>query len=119
MSKNERSIKNFFATRKVTKDNIVACIKLLYEYQIYKRQTILSSNFLQKIINEVLKVTKPSVHVKNLVNNNLFDIFMTYRLKSNASVAHAPAVNPVKLRNAIRNLFYNYKLPHCDASFAN
>ena len=109
MCKNERAIKNFFATRKVTKENIFACIRLLYEYHIYKRQTMLSSNFLQKIINEVLKVTKPNSRLKTLVNNNLFDIFMTYRLKSNATVAHAPAVNPVKLRNAIRNLFYDYK----------
>ena len=106
MSKNERAIKRFFANRKISKENIFACIRLLYEYHIFKKQAILSSGFLQKIINEVLKVTKPCTRVKNLVNNNLFDIFMTYRLKSNASVAHAPTVNPVKLRQAIRNLFY-------------
>ena len=106
MSKNERAIKRFFKSKKVTKDNIFACIKLLYEYHIFRKQTILSSGFLQKIINEVLKVVQPSTTVKTSVKNNLFDIFMSYRLKSNASVAHAPTVDPVKLRKAIHNLFY-------------
>ena len=109
MSKNERAIKNFFARKKVTKENIFACIQLLYEYQIFKKQAVLSSGYLQKIVNEVLKVTKPSPRIKTSVNNNLFDIFMSYRLKGNASVAHAPAVNPAKLRQAIHNLFYKTK----------
>ena len=109
MSKNERAIKNFFKNKEATKENFLACIRLLYEYHMYKKQTILSSNFLQKIINEVLKVMKPNAKLKNLINNNLFDIYMSYRLKSNATVAHAPTVDPVKLRQAIRNLFYNQK----------
>ena len=109
MSKNEKAIKRFFSGKEVTKDNIFACVRLLYEYQNFKAQTILSSNFLQKIVNEVLKVVKPPVALKNNINNNLFDVFMSYRLKSNATVAHAPAVDPVKLRQAIRNLFYRDK----------
>ena len=109
MSKNEKAIKRFFGNKRVTKENILACIKLLYEYHIYKKQSILSSNFLQKIIKEVLSVTKASASLKTFINNNSFDILMSYRLKSNASVAHAPTVDPVKLRIAIRNLFYDQK----------
>ena len=106
---NEKSIKRFFAKRKVTKDNIFACARLLYEYHNFKSQTILSTGFLQKILTEVLKVTKASVALKTLVKNNTFDVFMSYRLKSNASVEHAPSVDPVKLRQTIRTLFYQQK----------
>ena len=109
MANHEKSIKRFFAKRKVTKDTIFACTKLLYEYHNFRSQTILSTGFLQKILNEVLKVTKASVALKTLVKNNTFDIFMSYRLKSNASVEHAPSVDPVKLRQTIRTLFYQQK----------
>ena len=112
MSKNEKAIRRFFQQRSITSANIFTCIKLLFEYHIFKSQTILSSNFLQKIVNEVLKITNPPLKMKNSIKNNLFDIFMTYRLKSNASVAHAPAVNPVKLRKAIKNLFYQDRSKH-------
>ena len=109
MSKNEKCIKRFFAKRKVTKENIFACAKLLYEYHNFKAQSILSTGFLQKILNEVLKVTKAPAAVRTSVQNNSFDIFMTYRLKSNASVGHAPAVDPVKIRQTIRTLFYQIR----------
>ena len=109
MSKNEKAILNFFKQKEVTKDNIFACVQLLYEYHIFKKQTILSSGFLQKIINQVLKVTKAKPKIRTLVKNNSFDLFMSYRLKSNASVAHAPTVDPVKLRQTIRNLFFDQK----------
>ena len=97
MLKTEKAIKRFFANRQVNKENIFACTKLLYEYHNFKAQVILSTGFLQKILNEVLKVTKASATLKTSVKNNSFDIFMSYRLKSNASVEHAPAVDPVKL----------------------
>ena len=109
MSKNNKAIRRFFTKRKVSKENIFACTKLLYEYHNFKSQVILSTGFLQKILNEVLTVTKASAALKTSVKNNSFDIFMSYRLKSNASVDHAPAVDPVKLRQAIRNLFYQEK----------
>ena len=109
MSKNEKCIKRYFAKRKVTQENIFTCTKLLYEYHNFKSQTILSTGFLQKLLNEVLKVTKASVALRTSVKNNSFDIFMSYRLKSNALVEHAPAVDPVKLRQTIRNLFYQTK----------
>ena len=109
MSKNEKAIKRYFAQRKLSKDNIFACTKLLYEYHNFKSQTILSTGFLQKILNEVLTVTKASVALKTSVKNNTFDVFMSYRLKSNALVEHAPSVDPVKLRRTIRNLFYQQK----------
>ena len=106
---NEKAIKRFFAKRKVTKENIFACSKLLYEYHNFKSQTILSTGFLQKILTEVLRVTKAPVALRTSVKNNSFDIFMSYRLKSNATVEHAPSVDPTKLRQTIRNLFYQQK----------
>ena len=107
MSRNEKAIKRYFAKRKLNKDNIFSCAKLLYEYHNFKSQNILSTGFLQKILTEVLTVTKASAALKTLVKNNTFDVFMSYRLKSNASVEHAPSVDPTKLRQTIRNLFYN------------
>ena len=124
MLMNEKSIKRYFMGKTVSKENIFACAKLLYEYHNFKSQKILSSGFLQKLVNEVLKVTKASAAVRTAVNNNSFDVFMTYRLQSNASVAHAPTVDPVKLRQAIRNLFYQvrstkgFEIPH-DTLFKN
>ena len=106
MSKNEKCIKRYFSKRRITQENIFNCTKLLYEYHNFKAQAILSTSFLQKLLNEVLKVTKASMTLKTSVKNNSFDIFMSYRLKSNALVEHAPAVDPVKLRQTIRNLFY-------------
>ena len=41
MLKNEKAIKRFFTKRKITKDNIYSCTKLLYEYHNFKSQTIL------------------------------------------------------------------------------
>ena len=109
MPSNQMAIKRYFKTRPITKENLLDCIRLLYEYRNYKVQNILSSSYLQKIVNEVLKVMKVNSTLKTSINNNLFDLFMSYRLKSNATVAHAPTVDPVKLRAAIRFLFYEQK----------
>ena len=104
MSKNEKEIKRFFKNRQVTVDNVISCAKILYEYQNFKVQNILSSSYLIKIVNEVLKTVNASSTIKKAVHNNLFDTLMSYRIKSNATVAHAPVVDPVKLREAIKNL---------------
>ena len=109
MQSNQQAIKRYFKSKPVTKENLLDCIRLLYEYRNYKVQTILSSSYLQKIVNEVLKVMKVNKTLQTSVNNNLFDLFMSYRLKSNATVAHAPTVDPVKLREAIRFLFFEQK----------
>ena len=109
MSKNRKEINRFFKNRPITRDNIIACAKILYEYNNFKVQNILSTSYLIRIVNEVLTTVKASQAIRKSVHNNLFDTIMSYRIKSNASVAHAPIVDPVKLRDAIRNLLMNRK----------
>ena len=109
LKQNEQAIKKFFSERPTTVQNIIECAKLIYEYRNFKAQNILSSNYLQNLVLQVIKVTNASMTLKKQVLNNMFDTFMSYRIKSNATVAHAPTVDPVKLRSAIRHLYYDKK----------
>ena len=104
---NKQSILRYFDKKPVTMVNIIACSKLLYEYHNFRVQNILSTNYFLKIVNEVLTTVKASPTMKKSVHNNLFDTIMSYRVKSDASVAHAPAIDPVKLRLAIFKLYYD------------
>ena len=106
MSKNKIAILKFFKERPVTVQNVITCATTIYEFRNYEVQIILSTNYLEKIVNEVLTVVKASVAIRKSVHNSLFDIFMSYRIKNNSEVAHAPSVDPVKMREAIRGLFF-------------
>ena len=106
MWKNKKAIQRYFQSRDVSIKNIINCAKLIYEYQNFRQQTILSTNYFMDIVEEVLKVLNTSSTMRKSVHNNLFDTIMAYRVKGSAEVAHAPSVDPAKLRQAIHNLFY-------------
>ena len=52
MLKNKETILKFFNERPVTVANIIECAKIIYEYRNYEVQNILSTNYLENIVNE-------------------------------------------------------------------
>ena len=102
-------ILDFFQENSVDFFNVMLLIKFLFETDCYKAQRVLSTRRIKILANVIIETINILDPLRSQIKNSLYDIIQSYRTKNGSRVHHAPLKCPLKLREAMHNLYYDRK----------
>ena len=105
--KHRVKILDYFESQTVTLGNILGLAKHLFEIDSFAAGKVLSTRRFKYIVNAILYEMKVLDPLRSQVKNSLYDTIQSYRTKNGSRVNHAPVRCPLKLREAMYNLYYN------------